>query len=353
MRIVESEVWRTDFVLREPYTIAYETYDAATNFFVRLRANDGQEGFGCAAPAADVTGETVPTCEAALGALCAALEAGVEDPVASARTATPAAAAAIDMALHDLRARSLGVPVYSMLGGKHDVLPTSITIGISDLEETRAQGKRHVAAGFRALKVKGGHDAELDAERLLALRADLGDDVELRFDANEGYDAADADVFLTAAQAVSMTAFEQPTKRNDPAALAAVRLSLDALPAPRPALLADEDAICVRDVASLAADGRIDGVVVKLMKCGGIAAALEIDALAASARLRNMVSCMDESALAIAAGLHYALAARHCSWIDLDGHLDLLDDPTSAALRLRDGCLEPASAPGFGISLRP
>jgi len=89
------------------------------------------------------------------------------------------------------------------------------------------------------------------------------------------------------------------------------------------------------------------------MKCGGIAAALEIDALASDAGMRNMVSCMDESALAIAAGLHYALAARQCSWIDLDGHLDLLDDPTSMAIRMHSGHLEPATDAGFGVSLRP
>ena len=352
MRIVEAEFWRTDFVLREPYTIAYETYDAATNFFVRIRADDGHEGFGCAAPAPDVTRETIPACEAALELLCAKLEGGADDPAASARTATPAAAAAIDMAQHDLHARTLGVPVYTMLGGEHGALPTSITIGINDLEETRVQGKRHADEGFRAIKVKGGHDPELDAERMLALRADLGDGIELRFDANEGYDPEDAAVFLDASRSAGITVFEQPTRRDDPAALTAVRLSLESLPAPRPALLADEDAVSVHDVASLAAAGQVDGVVVKLMKCGGIAAAQEIDTIAAGAGMRNMVSCMDESALAIAAGLHYALAARQNSWIDLDGHLDLLDDPAGQAVRLRGGRLEPVSDHGFGVGLR-
>jgi len=353
MRVVKAEYWRTDFVLREPYTIAYETYDAATNFFVRVRSADGHEGFGCAAPADDVTGETIADCGSSLAEFCAALEAGATEPLATGRGATPAADAAIDMALHDLRARTLGVPVYAMLGGRPGALPTSITIGISDLAETRAQGKRHAEQGFRALKVKGGRDAELDAERMLALRADLGDGMELRFDANAGYSPAQAEAFLEATSSADIAVFEQPTGREAPAATAQVKSVLTMLSAPRPALLADEDAIGVHDARELAAAGQVDGVVVKLMKCGGIAAAMEIDKISAAAGMRNMVSCMDEGALAIAAGLHYALAAQCCSWIDLDGHLDLLDDPTGAALRLREGLLEPSPRPGFGVSPTP
>lgn len=353
MRIVEAHSWGVDFKLREPYTIAYETYDAATNLFVHIRDEDGHEGFGCASPAPEVTHETVSACRTMLADLCTAVMEGEDGELASACAATPAAAAAMDMALHDLRARMLGVPVYAMLGAEYGAVATSITIGINDLEQTRSLGRRHVAAGFRALKVKGGLDAELDGARMLALRADLGDEVELRFDANEGYRPEEAASFLETSWPANVAVVEQLSPRDDPEALAAVRGALHAQPSPRPALLADEDAVGVRDVASIAAAGSVDGVVVKLMKCGGIAAALEIDSLAARASLRNMVSCMDESALAIAAALHYALAARQCHWIDLDGHLDLLDDPTRRALRLRAGHLEPAQSPGFGVSLRP
>ncbi|NKB88318.1 MAG: dipeptide epimerase [Acidobacteria bacterium] len=353
MRIADAEFWSHDFELAEPYTIAYQTYDRATNYFVQLTDTSGLSGYGCASPAEEVTGESFSDCASALDDACLVLPGitsleqlrGADD-----LESPPAATAAIEMAWLDLAARQQRIPLHAFLGAEAKPMPTSITIGISGLAETRARGADFVKRGFRALKVKGGRDVELDVARMLALREDLGVAIDLRFDANEGYDLPAAIRFLDATRVAALSVVEQPLSRDRVAEMAELRARASRAKGPRPALIADEAVLEEDDARPLVDAAAIDGAVIKLMKCGGIRAAQQIDSLASERGLRCMVSCMDEAALAIAAALSFALAAKCCVWIDLDGHLDLLNDPTTGALALSEGFLSPADGHGLGVT---
>lgn len=349
MKITGASYQRLNLTLSVPYTIAYESISQTTSFILKLETDSGLAGYGCASPDLHVTGETEEEVELALKNTLISWLKG-KDPFTYVRIledlkpqlmGKAATLAMVDMALLDLVSRKAGVPLYKFLGGDKTSIPTSVTIGILSVEETLKQASEWVAAGFFILKVKGGKVLEEDVEKMIRLREEFPG-VQLRFDGNQGYTVAQALEFVNRTASAGIDIFEQPTRVQGDENLGEVTRQV-ALP-----VMADESIKNLADAFRLAQHERIDMVNVKLMKVGGIMEGLHINSVARAAGLEVMAGCIDESALGISAGLHYALSRPNIRYADLDGHLDLLDDPFRGIFTLEQGVLYPSGEPGLG-----
>jgi len=354
MKITRVEAWPVEMRLAEPYSIAYESVDRVTNLFVRVDTNRGTSGYGCAAPDPHVTGESSDDALRSLREIAGPAIVG-SDPQRHAFLmerlkkelgSHPSARAAIDMALFDILGKAGGVPVWKLLGGFRSRIRTSVTIGILPEADTVKMARELVSRGFRCLKLKGGRDVEDDIVRVLRTREAVGKAIELRFDANQGYTVEQSLRFVELTRPAGLELLEQPTPKGEADLLGSVtrRASIP--------VMADESLMTLRDAFRLARRGVMDMVNIKLMKAGGIAEAIQINAVARSAGLEVMVGCMDEAALAISAGLQFALARPNVAYADLDGHLDLIDDPSSGSVRLEAGTLIGSERPGLGADVR-
>jgi len=353
MKITRVEVWTVSMRLKEPYTLAYETVEETTNVFVRMETDRRIVGYGCAAPAEEVTGETPDRVLTAVRDVAEPCIRGA-DPLrlnlvlsrlASPLRRQPAAVALVDMALHDILGKACGMPLWRLLGGFRDRIKTSVTIGILPEEETVDHAREWLARGFTCLKLKGGLDVESDIARVLKVREAVGDGIALRFDANQGFTLEQTVRFAEGSRRARLEVIEQPTPRDR---LDLLGEATKRVPVP---IMADESVTSLRDALAIARGGLANMLNIKLMKVGGISEALRIDAVAASAGMPVMVGCMDEAALAILAGVHVALASPNVAYADLDGHLDLLGDPSDGAVVLRNGTLHAPTGPGLGFNL--
>lgn len=353
MQIRKIEAWPVEMSLTEPYTIAYETVDKAVNIFLKIESNTGMVGFGCAAPDKMITGETGESVlEAVNGPIAARLKGS--DPLRNSLIMEnlktqignyPSALAMVDMALHDILGKVAGIPLWKILGGFRSRIKTSITIGILSEGETISLAREFKLQGFKSLKIKGGKDVQLDICRILKVREAMGKEVELRFDANQGYSVEESLEFVRGTKSAGLELIEQPTPKNQTELLGNVTRGVN-IP-----VMADESIMNLRDAFRLARNDLVDMVNIKLMKVGGILEAQHINSVARAAGLEVMVGCMDEAALAIAAGLHFALARPNVLYADLDGHLDLMNDPSQGAVILKKGYLYPTELPGLGFDL--
>ena len=332
---------------RYPLRISRGESAGSINLLVTLD-DDGVTGIGEAAPGEATGAATAADCQRHLEVFVDAHDLVASSPWDAWRAArdggvAPCAYAALDMAWWDALGRRCGQPLYRVLGLPRRSEPTSVTVGILAPEIVRERVPELLArTGARFLKVKLGSPKGVDADR--AMFAAVGDavaghDIGIRVDANGGWSLDQARSMMRWLAGRGVEYIEQPLVQGCEDQLSDLFRDR-ALP-----IYVDESCNFAADVPGLAP--AVDGVNVKLMKCGGITEALRIVATARAHGLKTMIGCMGESSVAISAA---AALGVLFDFVDLDSHLNLLPDPARGA-RLEGGVVLPTDDPGHGARL--
>lgn len=356
MRITAFRLGVLRIPLRTPFKTALRTVECIEDAVIRLDTDDGRHGYGEAPPTVAITGDSLEGIlqalrqrigPALLGRDVAELDGNcrmVQDALPGNRSAKAAA----EIALYDLHAQSLGVPLYKALGGGMPRLETDLTISVNDTATMIADCLAALARGFRALKIKVGKQPETDVARLLAIHAAVAGRAALRIDANQGWSAEQTIAVLRALDAAgaAFELIEQPVPAADLDGLRAIKAA-----GLRTPLLADESAFDLEQARAVLDRDAADLINIKLMKAGGLSQALAIAELCASRGKTCMMGCMLEGGISAAAAAHLAVArADVIGKIDLDGPSLGAFDPIDGNTRFEDAVITVDDRPGLGIT---
>jgi len=340
----------------KPVIMAGETIARADNVLVRIAADDGTVGWGEAASAPVMTGETLESIVTAIHYLAPALRgrdpadiAGALDVMDGRMYGNHGAKAAIEIALHDLAGKAAGQPVYALLGAKkRSRLPLLAVVGGGDFDGDLADAEKKKAAGFTAYKIKVGIDtAANDAARTRAVCNVLGDGLLISSDANQGFSTPEAIAYARAVQGCGLDFFEQPVEAADLAGMAAVAAAAGNI-----AIGADEGIHSLADIRRHHESKAARGVSLKAIKLGGLRGVAAAGALCDSLGMSVNISCKTgESSVACAAALHVASVIPNIAWALTLTHIALAEDVTTQPIATARGHVETLDRPGLGIDV--
>ncbi|HMI97543.1 MAG TPA: dipeptide epimerase [Micropepsaceae bacterium] len=320
---------------------------------VTITAENGAQGFGYGS-ATPHMGATRETLMAALtrfvplvtGRDCFAVEE-ILQLLDSNLARNNQAKAAIDCALHDLKARILGIPLHQLFGGKlRDSVPILRILAIKAPEEMAVQAQKLVDAGYRYLKIKVHGDVKEDVARVRAIRREVGDSVHLTIDANQSYSVQDAIAALNHMAEFDIDLAEQPVAAGD---LKGLKLVTDSVAV---TVEADETAASLADVMHLVAERIVDAVSLKIPKLGGLRNTLAAARICEAGQVAYRMGAAVGSRLLSAQAMHLAVTLPRIDYACELGEFDrLLDDPFEG-IEIKNGCLALPKGVASGVSLR-
>ena len=335
----------------QTFRVASGQHDSLENILFALELNDGTKGFGEAAVATHITGETIEKTLKNLKDIALRLKGRSPGDYLKISTElherlphNQSVVAAVEMALMDALSRYLRVGLWRLWGTTPKRLRTDVTLVIADLEETVSSAKSFKAQGFRAFKIKIGRDMDMDLKRVEAI-CRIAPRAQIILDANQGYTAPQTLKFLRSLAKIGIVPalIEQPVARGDWEGLKQVTRES------KVCVCADESASSLADAIRIIKEKAAGAINVKLMKTG-LVQALEISRLAHAAGVKLMIGGMMESNLAMTASAHVAAGLGYFDFVDLDTPFFIKGEATRNPFLSSDGVYDLSKVKsGIGI----
>jgi len=342
--------------MTKPVVMAGEEVRAAENMVVRIEAGDGVIGWGEAASAPVMTGETLASMVAAVKLMTPALIGREARDIGGALAVMDAklygnngAKAAIEIALHDLIGRALGQPVHSLLGAKtRGRMALLGVVGGGDLDGDLADAAKKKAEGYTAFKIKVGTDTpDRDAARTRDICKALGSGLLISADANQGFGTEAATRYVRAVDGCGLDFFEQPVAAHDLQGMAAVAAAANGI-----AIGADEGIHSLDDITRHHERKAARGVSLKAIKLGGLRGVVEAGRLCDRLGMKVNVACKTgESSIACAAALHIAAVIPNIDWGLTLTSAGLKHDVTGEPIGGRHGFAQAIDRAGLGVDV--
>ncbi len=356
MHITQIEVYKFPVKLKKPFVISLGSFDYAENVVVVVRTDEDLTGFGECSPFMPINGESMETCYVVSNYLAQSLIGkNPLDIEACSETmdrtifGNSSIKSAFDIALYDIASQAAGLPLYAFLGGKNNkILKTDYTVSINEPEQMVADAQEIKDRGFEVIKVKLGNDPDKDIFRIKAIRRQIGNEIPLRLDANQGWNADSAIRVLNELADLNIQFCEEPIARWNYMELA--RISRES----KVMIMADESCCDHHDAQRLIDLGAAPSFNIKLGKSSGIFKAQKIIKLAEIANLQLQIGGFLESRIGFTASAHLALTSDQVRFYDFDTPLMFCEDPVSGGISYgNNGLITLPELPGLGAYLEP
>lgn len=353
MKIRDIQIGEIKIPLKKPFKTALREVYTLENVIVRVETDTGNVGYGEAAITPVITGDTMGSIKWAVMEHIKPSLIGIDienieeimNRIDSSLVGNSSSKAAVDMAIYDLYGQLYDVPVYKLLGGYRNKITTDITISVNDPEEMAQDSMEAIEKGYEIIKVKVGKDWKIDLLRLETIREAVGNKVDIRIDANQGWTSKEAVkvIRMMEDRDLDIELIEQPVKAYDIEGLKYVTENVDSL------ILADESVFSSQDALNIITNRAADMVNIKLMKTGGIHNALKICNIAETYGVECMLGCMMESKIGLTAACHLAGGKSIITKFDLDAPNLCAEDPVTGGAIYNESLIKLEDGLGFGF----